>query len=143
MFFAAEFLLALYYVNLSYLCPGDLSLGFLISGFLLAASGLSALSGFMTLHHHGRSEGNWENTTSLVKKGVYGLIRHPIYTSLLLMSLAVFLRRPALSSLIFWLGASAFLIKASLIEEQENLAKFGREYSEYMLETKRYVPFII
>ncbi|HEY2185722.1 MAG TPA: protein-S-isoprenylcysteine O-methyltransferase [Xanthobacteraceae bacterium] len=80
---------------------------------------------------------------ALVTTGVYGLIRHPMYASALLWSLAQALLLPN------WVTALAGLCGFGILyfgrvtrEETLMLKTFGQAYQDYMLRTKRLVPHI-
>jgi protein-S-isoprenylcysteine O-methyltransferase Ste14 len=80
---------------------------------------------------------------ALVTTGVYGLIRHPMYASALLWSLAQALLLPN------WVTALAGLCGFGILyfgrvtrEETFMLKTFGQAYQDYMLRTKRLVPHI-
>jgi len=91
----------------------------------------------------GRPKGGIENTTVLLKRGAYKYIRHPLYSSLLLLGWGVFLKDVSLVSITLVLVASVFLVATAKVEEKENLQKFGADYSGYMKKTKMFIPFII
>jgi protein-S-isoprenylcysteine O-methyltransferase Ste14 len=57
----------------------------ILSWILLLGSAWSGIAGYLTLSKKGRPGKNIEETTQLVKTGIYGLIRHPLYLSLLLL----------------------------------------------------------
>jgi protein-S-isoprenylcysteine O-methyltransferase Ste14 len=92
---------------------------------------------------------NWSVTLEirhqheLVCGGPYALVRHPMYTSFLLMGLAqVFL----LSN---WAVGPAGLIGFAVLfflrvdkEERMMLEIFGRRYRDYMERTKRIIPYL-
>ncbi len=80
---------------------------------------------------------------ALVTTGVYGLIRHPMYSSALLWSLGQALLLPN------WATALAGALGFCLLyfgrvgrEESLMLKTFGAAYEEYMTRTKRLVPHI-
>ncbi|MBD9372484.1 isoprenylcysteine carboxylmethyltransferase family protein [Rhizobium sp. ARZ01] len=92
---------------------------------------------------------NWSITLEirdkhhLVSGGPYALVRHPMYTSFLLMALGQAL---LLSN---WVVALAGLIGFALLfflrvdkEERMMLDTFGTSYREYMDRTKRLIPYI-
>ena len=72
---------------------------------------------------------------SLIKTGIYAYIRHPIYTSALLLSLgfALIVSSPWGLAL-FILALIAFVVRINA-EEKALLAKFGVEYQEYAQKT--------
>ena len=83
-----------------------------------------------------------EKTTRLITEGTYKFIRHPLYSSLLLLAWGTFFKTPSWRDLDLALADSAFLYITAKIEEQENLSYFGPPYEEYMGKTKMFIPFI-
>jgi protein-S-isoprenylcysteine O-methyltransferase Ste14 len=80
---------------------------------------------------------------SLVTTGVYRLIRHPMYASFLLWSLGQVLLLPN------WITGLAAIFSFCILyfgrirrEEKLMLEKFGADYREYMMRTKRLVPYV-
>ena len=123
----------------------------LLSWIFLLASIALVISGAVMMHRHGqathqRSDDGllaFEKTTQLVERGIYALIRHPLYASLLCLAWGVFFKQP------FWwpgmvavLGATVALARTATVEEQENLAYFGEPYAAYMLHSKRFIPWV-
>jgi protein-S-isoprenylcysteine O-methyltransferase Ste14 len=83
-----------------------------------------------------------ENTTRLVTSGLYGVLRHPMYASLLYLGTGIWLKGVDLvTTCLAVLNAVALFFTARL-EEGEMLAKFGGEYRAYMGRTKRFIPFV-
>lgn len=78
----------------------------------------------------------------MVKSGIYRYVRHPIYSSLLFLSLGTFLKGPSLFTAMLFIGVSISITTASRAEETVNLQKFGASYREYMTRTKMFVPFL-
>jgi protein-S-isoprenylcysteine O-methyltransferase Ste14 len=77
----------------------------------------------------------------LVERGPYAFIRHPMYTSLLVICLALVANSfswPRLA--IFALLAVDLVIK--LRYEEGLLASHYTQYSDYMTHTKRLIPFV-
>ncbi|MDJ0733062.1 MAG: isoprenylcysteine carboxylmethyltransferase family protein [Nostocaceae cyanobacterium] len=79
----------------------------------------------------------------LVKNGIYNIIRHPIYTSYILLFIGFCTMLQSLLGLgiltaicIVWFGSRM------RIEEQMLTAKFGDEYRDYCQHTKRLFPYI-
>ena len=78
----------------------------------------------------------------LIINGPYSFIRHPMYTGLLLIVIALLfnavdtLRVTAALVLLV-----AILIKAG-IEENQLEKRFGKDYKEYEKKTKRFIPFV-
>jgi protein-S-isoprenylcysteine O-methyltransferase Ste14 len=81
---------------------------------------------------------------TLVKTGVYRLIRHPMYSSFLLLGLSQMLLLPN------WLAGASGLIGATLLivfrvgrEERMMLQTIGDEYRAYMATAKRLIPWVL
>ena len=143
MFFAFELLLALILLNTTFWITNFLSWTRILSQILLIFSPFIALSGFYCLKKLGKPTDEWENTTRLINRGIFRYIRHPLYSSLILLSLGILLRNVTLMPIILCSICMLFLITASLVEEKENLAKFGDAYMDYKETTRRYIPFIL
>ena len=77
----------------------------------------------------------------LMRSGPYKFIRHPMYTSLLLASLALILDSFSISRACIWLALLATLVTKLLYEERLLSERF-REYEEYKQLTKRLIPFL-
>jgi protein-S-isoprenylcysteine O-methyltransferase Ste14 len=114
----------------------------LLSWAFLIASVYPVVSGFLLLMSKGKPSANFENTSLLVKEGIYRYIRHPLYLSIFLLGTGIMLKDPGLIQVILGTLTLVAVYITSLIEEGEMLAKFGDEYRHYMSETKMFVPYI-
>ena len=123
----------------------------LVSWFLLFGSIVPAVAGAVALRRRGRPDERRdddpallgiERTTRLVTTGAYRRIRHPMYSSLLLLAWGVFFKHPSWIGAALALTASACLLATAKIEEQENLRYFGAAYRAYMKDTTRFLPFV-
>jgi protein-S-isoprenylcysteine O-methyltransferase Ste14 len=141
-FFAFESILALILLNLEHWFRDPFSPLQIVSWLLLLSSLILAVHGFYLLRRIGRPEGGIENTTTLVRLGAYQYIRHPLYSSLLLLGWGAFLKNPSLLGGILVMATSAFLIATARVEEVECLRKFGAEYAGYMRTTRMFIPFV-
>ena len=81
---------------------------------------------------------------ALVTTGVYRVIRHPMYSSFFLLSLAQMLLLPN------WFAGASGPVGAAVLyafrvrhEEQMMLENFGKEYPAYMEQTKRIIPWML
>ncbi len=83
-----------------------------------------------------------EKTTQLVTTGVFKYIRHPLYSSLLLLAWGVFFKRPSWVGVGAVLGATVLLLATAKVEEVENIRYFGAEYRAYMQHSKMFVPLV-
>jgi protein-S-isoprenylcysteine O-methyltransferase Ste14 len=154
-YFAWECILALVFLNFvdfRQWFSNPLSVRQLLSWCLLIGSIVPAVYGVHALRTHGdpapqraRDEALlWvETTTQLVTTGAFRYIRHPLYSSLLLLAWGVFLKRPSWLSVGAVLAATLFLVATAKCEERENLRHFGAAYRAYMQHTKMFVPFLV
>jgi len=142
-FFAFESIYLLVLLNINGWFWDPFSLHQIISWILLILSVYFGLAGFLLLKRKGNSTGNFENTSVLVKSGVYSLIRHPLYFSLFLLGTGVMMKDPDLPALILGAVNLAAVYLTSLTEEKEMVEKFGEPYKEYVKETKMFIPFIL
>lgn len=92
---------------------------------------------------------NWSITLeirqqhSLVSGGPYALIRHPMYTSFLLMSLGqAFLLSNWVVGLAGLAGFAVLFFLRVNKEERMMLENFGPQYGAYMERTKRIIPYL-
>ena len=141
-FFAFESILALILLNAGHWFRDPFSLRQVVSWILLLASLVLAIHGFYLLRQVGKPKQGFESTTNLVMLGAYRYIRHPLYSSLLLLAAGAFLKNPSPLAgilLVVTLGSSTVTAK---VEEAENLDKFGSEYAEYMQRSRMFVPFL-
>jgi protein-S-isoprenylcysteine O-methyltransferase Ste14 len=96
------------------------------------ASVLLVLLSFLALARRGRPEGFVERTTVLIDRGLFGVIRHPLYLGLALWSAGLVLKIlsiPAVLSGVVAFGCSWMACKK---EDEFNVGKFGEGYREYM-----------
>lgn len=77
----------------------------------------------------------------LITSGIYNYIRHPMYSSVLLMMLPFVLHTTETISLILYCSLLAILIIKLQYEEQLLIQKFT-VYSDYKKRTYRLIPFI-
>jgi len=150
-FFAWECILLLFLHNVDEWFVNPFSWHQLIAWILLVASVVPLALGVKTLRGHGRPTRErsgdpsllaFEKTTALVTTGVYSYIRHPLYSSLLLLTWGIFFKAPGLLGGALVLVATAFLIATTRADEQESIRFFGIEYQGYMQKTKRFIPFL-
>lgn len=92
---------------------------------------------------------NWANLEdfqvkskqSLVRHGIYGYIRHPIYTGDLLLLTGLQL---ALNSwLVLAVTVPLLTIAKQASAEEEILSEAFEEYDDYRRKTKKFIPFIV
>ena len=124
----------------------------LISWALLTGSIVPAVAGVHQLHRRGRTGAairddagtllQFEQTTNLVTTGVFRYVRHPLYSSLLLLAWGVFFKGLSGISAALALGATCFLVLTAKFEELENQRYFGLAYVKYMRDTTMFIPWL-
>ncbi|MBW2312123.1 MAG: SDR family NAD(P)-dependent oxidoreductase [Deltaproteobacteria bacterium] len=77
---------------------------------------------------------------SVIRKGVFGVVRHPIYLSEVLLYLGLFLLTMSLAAGVAWIAASVFLYYLSWHEERLLLERFGEAYASYMGDVGMWIP---
>ncbi|MDO8988791.1 MAG: isoprenylcysteine carboxylmethyltransferase family protein [Sideroxyarcus sp.] len=150
-FFAWELMLILVVMNLDGWYSAPPALDQTICSVLMWLSLFMAVVSYLSLRLFGRQDAarndipllEFEKTTVLVSRGIYRLIRHPMYNSLILLDWGLFFKHMSWLSGSIALMASFFLVIAALTEESENVRYFGAQYREYMKRTKRFVPFLV
>jgi protein-S-isoprenylcysteine O-methyltransferase Ste14 len=97
----------------------------------------------------GTLAGNWSSNVTfkqsheLIVRGPYRFVRHPIYTSLLMMIMATGVYKGRLGSLVaFLLAFAGFSLKLRQ-EEALMIRHFPNDYSAYRSRVKALVPFVL
>jgi protein-S-isoprenylcysteine O-methyltransferase Ste14 len=153
-FFAWECILALFFlnfINFQQWFGNPFSVRQLISWFLLIGCIVPGVYGAHLLRTHGGPDDRrphdepllrFEKTTQLVTVGAFKYIRHPLYSSLLLLAWGVFFKHPSWVGSGVVLGATAFLLATAKVEELESVRYFGVTYQAYRQHTKMFIPFV-
>ena len=149
-FFSWECILILLIFRIRFWFTNPFSFQQIISWILLITSVWFVLAGIISLKKKGRqknirNEENlfaFEKTSELVQTGIYKYIRHPLYSSLLLLSLGTYLKKPDLILLPVVILSIVFLYLTARADEKECVNYFGEEYRMYMKESKRFIPFL-
>lgn len=150
-FIAWELMLVLVVLNMDGWYDAPLTSTQLVCGILMAASLFLFVASYLALLQFGKQDDmrsdapllKFEKTTALVTHGIYALIRHPMYSSLLLLDWGLFFKKISWFSGGIALLACVFLVLAALAEEKENLEYFGESYRNYMDRTRRFLPFLL
>ncbi len=79
---------------------------------------------------------------TLISEGIYNRIRHPMYTSFNIFSLALSLMSSNLLLIIFAILVAIPFPWIARKEEKMLLEQFGDDYREYMKRTGRFLPLI-
>lgn len=141
-FFSFESIFMLVLLNIKIWFQDPFSPFQLISWILLFMSIYFVIAGYILLKKVGKPTANFENTSTLVKTGLYNYIRHPLYLSLFLLGTGVMMKNPGKAQLILGAVNIIAVYITARIEEREMIARFGNDYKEYMKETKMFIPFL-
>jgi protein-S-isoprenylcysteine O-methyltransferase Ste14 len=114
-----------------------------LSVFFLAWAGLLSWTAVRTLGRQLRIDAGLNPDHKLVRSGVYRLVRHPIYTSMLCLLLGTgFMITPLamllLSTLLFMIGTEIRV----RIEDGLLASRFGDESRDYQRNVPAYLPFL-
>jgi protein-S-isoprenylcysteine O-methyltransferase Ste14 len=150
-FFAWEFMLGLLLFNLDAWFRAPFSVHQIVSWFLLIAALIPLVFGVRALTSRGKAAQHrpgdeallsFEKTTALVTTGIYRYIRHPLYSSLLLLDWGIFFKAPSWTGGLLALAASLLLVATARADESECIRFFGPPYQEFMKQTRMFVPFL-
>ncbi len=86
--------------------------------------------------------GEQREKPSVIRKSVFGIIRHPMYFSEVLLYLGFLMFSLSLAAFIVWTFAVVFLYYISRYEEMLLTYHFGDEYKKYMNEVPMWIPRI-
>jgi protein-S-isoprenylcysteine O-methyltransferase Ste14 len=142
-FFAFESVFILVLLNYRVWFLNPFSLLQIISWILLTLSAYVVITGYLLLKRKGKPDSNFENTSVLVKSGIYRFIRHPLYFSVFLLGTGVMLKDPEPVQIVLGVINLIAIYFTARIEEKEMIVKFGDEYRVYMKETKMFIPFVV
>jgi protein-S-isoprenylcysteine O-methyltransferase Ste14 len=142
-FFAFESVFILVLLNIKSWFISPFSIRQIISWILMVLSAWIAIAGYLTLKRKGKPDNNFENTSVIVKSGLYRYIRHPLYLSIFLLGTGVMFKHVGIIQLSLGCINLITIFVTAKIEEKEMIAKFGDEYLVYMKESKMFIPFLL
>jgi protein-S-isoprenylcysteine O-methyltransferase Ste14 len=76
----------------------------------------------------------------VIRKGVFNVVRHPVYLSEILLYLGFLILSMSLAALAVWIISIVFLYYISRHEERLLIARFGEEYKQYMRQVPMWIP---
>ncbi len=150
-FFAWEAILALIILNIPRWFDNWLAWYQIISWILLVVCIVPLIFGVQSLRARGKPNRverpdsqllAFERTTKLVTSGIYKYIRHPLYSSLLLLGWGVFFKAPSQTGITLVLITTLLLNATAKADEAECIQTFGAEYQEYMKLSKMFIPYV-
>lgn len=105
---------------------------------LWAPAALLAFPSFYYLRRGGKPASGWEETTTVTARGVYRVIRHPMYFGMALFGVAMALVLQSYGAAAMAAAVVIFAYTATRLEEKSNLIKFGAGYRSYMRAVPRW-----
>jgi len=150
-FFAWEAIIGLFLLNVEDWFRDPLAWHQVIAWTLLLASLIPLILGLQALGSRGqparKRDGDdsllaFEKTTQLVSSGIYHYIRHPLYSSLLLLTWGIFFKSISPAGAALALLSTLFLLFTAKADEVECIQFFGGAYQAYMQTTKMFLPFL-
>jgi protein-S-isoprenylcysteine O-methyltransferase Ste14 len=114
-----------------------------VSVFFFVLAGLLSWTGARALGRQWRIDAGLNPDHELVRSGVYRVVRHPIYTSMICLLLGTgFMITPLpmllLSTLLFTIGTEIRV----RIEDGLLASRFGDQFRDYQCRVSAYIPFL-
>ncbi len=117
---------------------------FSLPGLLLLLAGVA--TGLWAIAHHPKDNFNirpeLKEACCLVTHGLYRYIRHPMYTSVMLMQMGIVLFRPTSEAWAMW----AFLVLVLYLKahrEEKLWMVYDAAYAAYRKRTRYFIPYIL
>ncbi len=112
-------------------------------------AGVLLLLAIVLVHHATRTLGKFfdrlvlKDDHELITKGIYAVVRHPVYLSYcLLFSGTAVLMQSLYALILFWLACAIVFGNHIRVEEAMMEQRFGSTFREYCARTKKLIPFI-
>ena len=123
-----------------------LSKGFFSSTFGLAIFIVGAIVGLWALTHNQLGNFNIQpklrEGSKLITTGIYALVRHPMYTSVIVMMLGFLVSTVSKIEIFLWLMLIIVLLLKAKKEESLWL-EHDEAYESYKKSTKLFIPYIL
>lgn len=78
----------------------------------------------------------------VIREGVFRVVRHPIYLSEILLYAGFLILSISLTAIVIWIIGIGLLHYISRYEEKLLIARFGKDYEQYMKEVPMWIPFL-
>jgi protein-S-isoprenylcysteine O-methyltransferase Ste14 len=101
---------------------------------ILSGSAYFARSGHRMIFDENREP------STVIRKGVFNMVRHPLYLGSLLFYAGLIVLTLSIFSIVIWLGIIGFYHFISRYEEKLLLDKFGTDYEKYMSQVPMWTP---
>jgi len=98
------------------------------------------ISAYLSIKGHLIVFGKNRENTGVIRENVFNIVRHPIYLSEILLYFGLLILNISIAAAIVWIIGVAFLHYISRYEESLLLARFGKEYEQYIKEVPMWIP---
>ena len=100
------------------------------------------VSSFLSLKRIGKPSSGLEDTTIMINREIFKILRHPLYLGLSLITIGFLFAYQAIALIIIGIVAVIFFYVASRVEDSYNIKKFGTRYVGYMKEVPMWNFFL-
>lgn len=100
------------------------------------------LAGYLAKSSHDTIFRETQETSAVIRKGLYKIIRHPMYLSEILLYLGLLSFSISIAAVVVWIIAVGFFYYICRYEEQLLLQRFGDDYRKYLTEVPMWIPRI-
>jgi protein-S-isoprenylcysteine O-methyltransferase Ste14 len=90
------------------------------------------ISSIISLKLRGKPKDYWEKSTTMVNRGIFRIVRHPLYLGAAIFGVSFILVAQSIPSTLLGLAIIFCFLIASKKEDEFNIKKFGDSYKEYM-----------
>ena len=108
---------------------------------IITAAVVLFLGGYVAMAGHNTIFKEVHTSPEVIRKGIFGVIRHPLYMGSVLFYLGLLILVPSLVSFIIWIVIISFYHYIARYEEKLLLEKFGDRYAAYMKEVPMWIPW--
>ncbi|MFC1785470.1 methyltransferase family protein [Candidatus Neomarinimicrobiota bacterium] len=98
------------------------------------------ISGIFAKYGLGIVFGEVREKPEVIEKGVFKIVRHPIYLGSILLYLGLILLTCSIASAILWIIIIIFYFYISKYEEKLMIKEFGKKYTNYMERVPMLIP---
>ncbi len=139
-----QFFIASVIIILGPLCRSESGyvLRFAFAFILILIGAVAGLAGKKALGKNRRPSPEPRTDSSLVTTGIYSIIRHPMYLSLIALGIGWSFIWMSMAALVASIVFAVFLDRKARLEEELLCERFPVEYKEYMKKTWRFIPGI-
>lgn len=114
----------------------NLGMGLLVLGLCIMIAGVISFKRAATTVNPLKPE----SASSLVSSGVFSYTRNPMYSGMILITIAAVVKSSSVLSLLMVLGFFLFITRYQIIPEERAMEKlFGNEFTQYQQRVRRWI----